>query len=486
MKHFIKVSPAFKSVLLLLFVLLSGCGGSPYGGTPAAIPGLLETERYDLNGAGKAYSDTTPGNAGGVFREDDVDIGGNGEGGFNLGWIESGEWAAYTVNVAEAGSYTVTARVASLNNAIAFHLEKGGQSISQPFTHNSTGGWTNWQTVKVSGVALKQGTQQIRLVFESAGFNIDWLKFEKDASEPPTGNTPVAVHGRLSVNGNQIVDQHGKVTQLRGMSSHGLHWYGQYMNRDSIQWLRDDWNIDVIRAAMYTAEGGYIANPSIKDKVIEVIDVAIELGLYVVVDWHILYDNNPNTYKTEAKDFFADIARRYGNVPNIIYEIANEPNGASVTWQSEIKPYAEEVIPVIRAIDPDNLILVGTGTWSQDIHHAADSPLSFSNVAYVLHFYAGTHGSYLRDRVDYARSRNIAIFVSEWGTTLASGDGGVYGNETRTWINFLNQRNISWINWNISDKNESSAILRPGAGTQGHWQASDLTESGNLVKSLMF
>ncbi|WP_309544700.1 glycoside hydrolase family 5 protein [Alkalilimnicola ehrlichii] len=178
------------------------------------------------------------------------------------------------------------------------------------------------------------------------------------------------------------------------------------------------------------------------------------------------------------------MARRYGDYPNIIYEIANEPNGP-VNWNQHIRPYAVDVIDTIRAHDPNNLIIVGTATWSQDIHDAADNPLSDPNVAYALHFYAGTHGEELRSRIDYARSRNAAIFVSEWGVSQATGDGGVFEQETRVWIDFLNDRRISWVNWNLSDKVESSAALAPGASARGGWTQAQLSESGRLVRELI-
>ncbi|MFZ5987510.1 MAG: cellulase family glycosylhydrolase [Bacillota bacterium] len=294
----------------------------------------------------------------------------------------------------------------------------------------------------------------------------------------------VSQYGKLKVVGSQLCNQSGQPIQLKGMSSHGLQWYGNFVNYNSMKWLRDDWGMTVFRAAMYTDSQGYITNPSVKNKVKEAVDAAIQLGVYVIIDWHILKDNDPNIYKQQAKEFFKEMATLYGNYPNVIYEIANEPNGP-ITWNSHIKPYAEEVIPVIRAIDPDNIILVGTGTWSQDVHDAANNPLSYSNVMYVCHFYAGTHGQWLRDRVDYAMNKGVAIFVSEWGTSDASGSGGVFLSQAQTWIDFMASRKISWANWSLCDKAESSAALNPGASTSGGWTDANLSASGKFVKSQM-
>ncbi|WP_208231315.1 cellulase family glycosylhydrolase [Brenneria izadpanahii] len=298
---------------------------------------------------------------------------------------------------------------------------------------------------------------------------------------PAYAKTPVQAHGQLSIAGGRLVDAHGNSVQLRGMSSHGLQWYGQYVNKDAMKWLRDDWGISVFRLAMYTEEDGYIADKSVADKVREAVDAAQSLGLYIIIDWHILSDGDPNKHKTEAKTFFNEMAERYGDSPNVIYEIANEPNG-NVTWNKQIRPYALELTRTIRAKDPDNIILVGTGRWSQDVQDAADNPLPDANTMYVLHFYAGTHKLSLRERLDDAQRRGIPIFVSEWGTSEAAGDGGPFLAESRIWLDFLNARGISWVNWSLSDKAEVSSALAPGASPSGGWTDADLTASGKFVR----
>lgn len=295
----------------------------------------------------------------------------------------------------------------------------------------------------------------------------------------------VATHGQLQVIGSQLCNQYGQPIQLRGMSSHGLQWYPQFINYNSLKTLKEDWGMTVFRAAMYTDSEGYIQNSSVKNKVTEAVEICIDLGIYVIIDWHILEDGDPNMYKNQAKDFFNEMSSRFGQYPNVIYEICNEPNGWGVSWNGQIKPYAEEVIPVIRANDPDGIVLVGTSMWSQDIHNAADNPLNFDNVMYTLHFYSGTHGHDLRSRIDYAMGKNAAIFVSEWGTSDATGDGGPFIPQAQEWIDYLNQRNVSWVNWSLADKAEASAALNPGANPNGGWSDSELSQSGKFVKSIM-
>ncbi|MEK5407854.1 MULTISPECIES: cellulase family glycosylhydrolase [Paenibacillus] len=307
------------------------------------------------------------------------------------------------------------------------------------------------------------------------GFN--WNASTAEAA----GTTPVERYGQLSVKSGKLVDKNGQPVQLKGISSHGVQWFGDLVNQDTMKWLRDDWGISVFRVALYTEENGYIANPSLKNKVKEAIEAAQKLGLYVIIDWHILSDGDPNIHKNEAKAFFNEFSTKYGHLPNVIYELANEPNG-NVNWNNQIRPYASEVSQVIRAKDPDNIIIVGTGTWSQDVHDAADHPLPDKNTMYTVHFYAGTHGQYLRDRVDYALNKGVGIFATEWGTSDASGNGGPFLNESKVWTDFLASRKISWANWSLADKNETSAALLPGADRKGGWPDSQLTASGKFVK----
>lgn len=233
---------------------------------------------------------------------------------------------------------------------------------------------------------------------------------------------------------------------------------------------------------MYTSENGYIENRSLKDKVIEIVDTAIKLDMYVIIDWHILKDNDPMIYKEEAKSFFNEISSKYKNYPNVIYEICNEPNG-NVTWENNIKPYAEEVIDVIRQNSKNSIIIVGTGTWSQDVDKAAENPIDDKGVMYAFHFYAGTHKEDLRQRVKEALNK-IPIFVSEWGVSDASGTGGVYLEEAQRWIDFMNENNLSWANWSLSDKDESSALLLPNAPSTKIID-SYLSESGKYVKRII-
>ncbi|NLJ11101.1 MAG: glycoside hydrolase family 5 protein [Treponema sp.] len=311
---------------------------------------------------------------------------------------------------------------------------------------------------------------------------------EKFLAVDKKGKTVVDRFGQLQVNGTKLCTEAGKPIQLRGMSSHGLQWAGKYANEDVIGWLRDDWNIQVWRAAMYLTQGGYIENPVIKEKVISSIEAALKLGIYVIVDWHVLSDKNPQVYQAKAIEFFTDIAQKYGSYPNIIYEICNEPNGKDVTWSGQIKPYAEALIGAIRSLDPDNLIIVGTPNWSQDVDVAARDPIKGEkNIMYTLHFYAGTHGEELRNKAEKALNLGLPIFVTEWGTSEATGGGGVYIDESKQWLTFLKKHQISWVNWSVTNKGEESGVLVYNADREGkgHWKETDLSESGRFIRKVL-
>lgn len=290
--------------------------------------------------------------------------------------------------------------------------------------------------------------------------------------------TPVERHGQLRVEGNRIVDARGNPVALRGMSLFWSQWQPQYYNAETIRWLRDDWNVTVVRAAMGVHQDGYLENPVREQHKVEtVIEAAIALGIYVIVDWH-AHQPEPEA----AARFFADIARKYGQHPNLIYETWNEPLDGH-DWSSVIKPYHLAVIPRLRAEDPDNLIVAGTQTWSQDVDKAAADPLPFANIAYTLHFYAGTHRQPLRDKAQAALDRGVALFVTEWGTSEANGDDTLDEAETRRWWDFIAANELSDLNWSVADKDETSAALQPGASGHGCWTREMLSPSGQLVRA---
>lgn len=291
-------------------------------------------------------------------------------------------------------------------------------------------------------------------------------------------------HGKLSVKGTQLVDKNGKNFQLKGMSTHGLAWFPGFVNENAFKTLRDDWNTNVIRLAMYSGENSGYCTGGNKEELKALIDkgvqAAAKLGMYVIIDWHVLGDQNPNTYKSEAKAFFEEMSKKYSKYDNVLYEICNEPNG-STTW-NDVKSYAEEVIPIIRKNSPDSVIIVGTPTWSQDIDKAAADPLTEKNVLYALHFYAATHTDWLRQRLTDCYNKGLPVFVSEFGTCDASGNGANDFGQAKSWLNLLDKYGISYVNWNLANKNESSSAFKESASTDGNWSSNDYSESGAWMR----
>ena len=313
---------------------------------------------------------------------------------------------------------------------------------------------------------------------------------------PGWSQTIVDVHGQLQVDGTKLEDECGRVTQLKGMSYFWHQWERttEYVNQDVIQWLTNDWNIELIRIPVAVRSGDACtvlgtstltagqcgSNPGgITGKTWgyntarTAIRAAISAGIYIIVDWHA----HPNELAA-AKEFFRTMSAEFGNSPNVIYEIWNEPIGdygaGQATW-NEIKAYSREVIAEIRANDPDNIIVVGTPFYDQFVDIAADSPLTtdsqgnpVSNIMYSFHIYSGMHGQSLRDRANYAISQGLPLFMSEMGRNQ-NANGVIDEAEWQRWLTWIDENDISFAKWSLSIKNEVYSSLQPSASTSGNW-----------------
>ena len=285
---------------------------------------------------------------------------------------------------------------------------------------------------------------------------------------------PVKAYGKLKITGTQLVDKNNKPVVLRGMSFGWHNLWPRFYTAGAVKTLYKDWNCSVVRAAMGIElnNDGYLKNPDFSTtRVKAVVNAAIKEGIYVIIDWH-----SHNIQQAEAKIFFTEMAATYGKYPNVIYEIYNEPDYE--TWE-EVKKYSIEIIKTIRAIDPDNIILVGSPRWDQDIHLPANDPIKdFDNLMYTVHFYAATHKQWLRNRTDSAISKGLPIFISESAGMEASGDGPMDYIEWKKWIDWMDAKGLSWITWSVSDKNETCSVLKPSAASNGKWKDEDIKESG--------
>ncbi|MFC2662330.1 MAG: glycoside hydrolase family 5 protein [Eubacterium sp.] len=292
--------------------------------------------------------------------------------------------------------------------------------------------------------------------------------------------SPYTKHGALHVKGVNLTDSHGKTVQLKGVSTHGIAWYPQYVNQAVFKTLRDGWSANCVRLAMYTQEYGGWTSGGDKAQLEAVLDRGVKaasiLGMYVIIDWHILSDGNPNSHRKEAKAFFTKMAKKYGSNGHVLYEICNEPNGCS--W-SQVKQYANYIIPAIRKYSPKSIILVGTPTWCQDLTAAAASPLKQKNVMYTCHFYAASHGQFLRDKVKAARSSGLPVFISEFSICDASGNGAISYTEAGKWKALINKYHLSWCAWSLSNKAETASLLKSSTQKTSGWETSDLSAREN-------
>lgn len=303
----------------------------------------------------------------------------------------------------------------------------------------------------------------------------------------PAGS-PVAINGKLKLIGNQLSNECGNPVVLRGISSHGMQWFPACMKDEGLSELADNWGIDIFRLAMYVpkSDNGYLSNPDYwKSYIDSWVDKCAERGVYCMIDWHVLHPGDPNEYVNESKDFWAYMATKHKGKKHVIYEICNEPNGyksdgKAVFWD-DIKRYANQVIPVIRSIDPSTIVIVGTPNFSQSVDRAGDSPLSYDNIMYALHFYAGSHYTSIMKIGDRALAKGVALFITECGTSDASGNGGTFFEEFKDWIIWMNKNKLSWITWSFADKNESSALLAPRSCASNNW--TNLSASGTFIKA---
>ena len=302
-------------------------------------------------------------------------------------------------------------------------------------------------------------------------------------------------HGWLRVEGTKIADEHGQILQLKGLSSHGLSWYPEYISREAIRTTKEH-GANVFRAAMYTDEGmGYTQKPEKNRELLyQAIDNSLREGMYVICDWHVLKDRTPMTHLEAAKGFFEEVSDKYKNEPGVIYEIVNEPNGGT-KWK-EVKEYADIIIPIIRKNSPNSLIIVGTPDHCANLEGIAENPLKYQNVMYSMHKYFNLtkykpySTAYLKKLLD----RGLPIFVSEWGidygelddTRITSDhDDRLNFQAAEEYAAFLRENDVSWCYWSLSNKEEAHSAIVSSSEKLSDWEEEDLSPSVKFVFGLL-
>lgn len=303
--------------------------------------------------------------------------------------------------------------------------------------------------------------------------------------------TPVGKHGQLKVKGTKLVDKKGKTVQIQGVSSHGINWdVGEpFVNEAALKTLRDKWGVNCFRVAMYTEDyNGYCVTDSAgKKQLLQTIDRAIKaskkLGMYVILDWHVLNDQTPKKHQKAARAFFKKVSAKYRSYYNVMYEICNEPNGG--TGWNTIKSYAKKVIPVIRRYNKNAIIIVGTPNWSQDVDVASKSPLKgYRNIMYAVHFYAATHKDSYRKKVETAIKNKLPVICTEFSACEASGNGIYDFKSAKKWITLLRKHKIGYVCWSLSNKPESASLLKSSCRRTGGFKKSDLSRMGKWLVSI--
>ena len=286
--------------------------------------------------------------------------------------------------------------------------------------------------------------------------------------------------GRLQVIDGKLCGKDSEPVMLRGVSLNGLVTSESLLNEPLFEELSNA-GVNLIRLPVYTYGVGIVGYCTKGDKerhkqdIAEGVKLAEAHDMYVIIDWHILSDGDPNTYLDDARLFFAEMAETYGDSSNVLYEICNEPNG--VDWKT-VKAYAEQVIPVIREKDPDSVILVGNPDWSKDLNSVAADPLAFGNVLYSLHFYAATHGKEYRDMTERLSQNGLPIFVTEYGVTAASGGHPRDLESADLWIDLLERENVSYCMWALSKAPEACSMIRSTVPKSSGFTQDDYSETG--------
>ena len=295
-------------------------------------------------------------------------------------------------------------------------------------------------------------------------------------------NARPSINGKLHVEGTALIDEKGNQVVLKGASTHGLTWFPQYVNSKLFRQLSTEWNTNLVRLAMYSYD--YMNGD--REKNLEIlrkgVKYAIENDMYVMVDWHILIDNNPVEHLAEAIEFFNMMAKEYADVPNVIFEICNEPNG-DCTWE-DIKEYSNIIIPVIRRHKPDALILIGTPNYDREIQFPAKDPVSFDNVMYSFHFYATSHREDAQAKLREVVGSGTPIFITESGLCEASGDGKIDFESVKVWYSLLDSLHLSYTIWSLSNKEEESAMIKDNSPAVESLTDNDLTLSGQFAKHI--
>ena len=290
--------------------------------------------------------------------------------------------------------------------------------------------------------------------------------------------------GKLQVKDGKLCSENGEPVMLRGVSSHELVTSEKFINEELFRELSEDYGVNLFRLAVYTYGMGVIGycakgdKDRYKEDVSKGVEYARDQDMYVIIDWHVLSEGDPNVYADEAEVFFSEMAEKYSKYDNVLYEICNEPNG--VDWQS-VKAYAQRIIPVIREKNPGAVIIVGDPDWSKGLYDVAADPLDFDNVLYTFHFYAASHKQEFRNMVQTVSENGLPVFVTEYGVTSSSGGFPRDLESADLWIELLEKENISYCMWSFSNFAEACSAVKSSVIKYSGYERDDFSETGQWL-----
>ena len=335
---------------------------------------------------------------------------------------------------------------------------------------------------------------------------------ETEATEPTSvaviTDSVVELNGRLKTDGTGIVNSEGESVVLKGISSFSIEEGSDFFTSEIVKTLAEDWGCDVIRIAV-TGNGdsdGYLKNPEeYFDSVCKICNLCTDQGIYVIVDWDVLYTDDYDDNKDEAVDFFKRLSTIYPESENIIYEVNNyavpdvvsdedddeDEDERTDEWEDLIKPFASDVIEAVRENNPDSLFIVGAPENGLGVDVASDSELDYDNICYGCRIFSGTHKQEQRDRISEALDNDVCVFVTEWSYCTVDCKGGIFTSESDNWASFLDEKGISWCNYAIGSdtENDTNALLMHSDNysfeqiAAGHWPDGLISGSGLYTRA---